>query len=519
MNRRGFVGSILMACIAACGGESPLDPPDVSSKADIFFVGPFGLVATAVSVAEIDLAWRQGPAQVNGFQIYRSTTASGTYTLLASVAASARSNADRALADSTEYCYQVRSWQTTPKVTTYSSFAGPACATTFTPPPPPIAAPSAVSAVPTREEYPAPYSAVDLAWTDNSSNEDGFRIERASSVAGPWTQMTTVPANATAARWDIDREQQVCFRLKAFNVSSTSNASAPACTTAPANPTNLVALPTDQGIDLAWSDISAVEDGYKVSRTDGSGAWTDLARLPADATSYSDAAASPDVTYVYRVQALKDGGVSDYSNQAVGVRASSRPAAPTDLAAMWWADQEGYGWLYFNAWWTDASANEQGFRLEGSPDGISGWATDTIAPGGAPQLFAKYDLFAVAGAAFSVCYRVIAFNAAGDSEPSNVFCTGWAESPTDVVATVVDANSVDLAWTDNARFESGYWVARLRLSDSVWESVGAFPANATSCHDTGLQSGQEYWYVVSVAYPQNWNADYFNYGGVSVTMP
>ena len=102
MNRRGFVGSILMACIAACGGESPLDPPDVSSKADISLAGPFGLAATAVSVAEIDLAWRQGSAQVNGFQIYRSTTASGTYTLLASVAASARSIADRALADSTE---------------------------------------------------------------------------------------------------------------------------------------------------------------------------------------------------------------------------------------------------------------------------------------------------------------------------------------------------------------------------------------------------------------------------------
>ena len=161
----------------------------------------------------------------------------------------------------------------------------------------------------------------------------------------------------------------------------------------------------------------------------------------------------------------------------------------------------------------------QGFRLEVSPDGISGWATFTTTPGGAPQFFEKYDLLVLVGAAFSECYRVIAFNAAGDSEPSNVFCTGWAEYPSDVVATVVDANSVDLAWTDNARFESGYWVARLRMSDSVWESVGGFPANATSCHDTGLQSGQEYWYVVSVAYPQNWISDYFNYGGVSVTMP
>ena len=70
----------------------------------------------------------------------------------------------------------------------------------------------------------------------------------------------------------------------------------------------------------------------------------------------------------------------------------------------------------------------------------------------------------------------------------------------------------DLTW-------SGRWVARLRMSDSVWESVADLPADATSCHDTGLESGQEYLYVVSVAYPDNWNADYYNYAALSVTMP
>ena len=100
-----------------------------------------------------------------------------------------------------------------------------------------------------------------------------------------------------------------------------------------------------------------------------------------------------------------------------------------------------------------------------------------------------------------------------------MFCTGWGEYPTDVVATLVDRQSVDLSWTDNARFESGYWLARFRTSDSVWEAVAGLPADATSYRDTGLESGQEYWYIVSVAYPQNWQSDYFNYGGVYVTMP
>jgi hypothetical protein len=261
-----------------------------------------------------------------------------------------------------------------------------------------------------------------------------------------------------------------------------------------------------------------VEDGYRVSRSDTSGAWTDLARLPANTTTYSDATVSANATYVYRVQALKDGGSSDYSNEAVGVIATSRPSAPSDLAVTIWADQEGYGWLYFNASWTDASTNEEGFRLEVSDDGVSGWGTESGAPANVSSSFAKYDL--LLAAPFGACYRVIAFNAAGDSDPSSVFCTGWGEYPSDLVGTAVDQQSIDLSWTDNARFESGYWVIRAKSSDGMYEFVASLPANATSYHDTGLASGQEYWYTVSVAYPQNGISDYFNYAWLSAsTLP
>jgi hypothetical protein len=39
---------------------------------------------------------------------------------------------------------------------------------------------------------------VYLSWQDNSSNELGFVVERATSLAGPWTQIATVGANTTS---------------------------------------------------------------------------------------------------------------------------------------------------------------------------------------------------------------------------------------------------------------------------------------------------------------------------------
>lgn len=58
------------------------------------------------------------------------------------------------------------------------------------PPPPPMAAPSALSAT------PGTGNRIDLAWTDNSTNETGFRVERCSGVG--CTSYAQVGANTAA---------------------------------------------------------------------------------------------------------------------------------------------------------------------------------------------------------------------------------------------------------------------------------------------------------------------------------
>lgn len=520
----GLLALCILTAVAACDGHSP-NEPDFMARADFARVNtPSSLTATAVSPTEIDLSWPKGGNQVDGFQLFRSTTGqAGTFTQLASVGSTTTAYGDVALTASTTYCYELRSYRVTGRTTTYSDFSAVACATTPAPPPPPVAAPSDVNAVPLHDEYYLDvYNAyLAISWVDHSTNEDGFRVEQAATPAGPWTLAVTTGANATVATWFSSREKQVCFRVIAYNTAGASNPSPAHCTTPPANVTGLVAVvPADQSsIQLTWSDNSAVEDGYRVSRRDAAGAqaWTDIATLAPNSTTYSDATAVVDVGYTYRVLAMKDGGYSDDSNLATASIASTAPAAPSNFVAGFDADYM-YGWVYFGASWTDNSPNDIGFRVQSSVDGVSGWTFGTIVDAATPYLQQQLDIFSSAGV--GGCWRVVAFNSRGDSPASNVSCSEWAAPATNFIATPIDDHSIDLSWTDNAHYEKSYLVLRSTDQFGTYDVIAELPPNSTSFHDTGLTSGTAYWYLVVNNYDyQPYDQDNYSDYATAMTFP
>ena len=86
-------------------------------------------------------------------------------------------------------------------------------------------------------------SSIRVSWADNSTNESGFRVEQATSVAGPWISGGTAAVNATSLALAAASEQRLCYRVLAFNAAGNSPPSTPDCTVAPAAATNLVAAP------------------------------------------------------------------------------------------------------------------------------------------------------------------------------------------------------------------------------------------------------------------------------------
>src|SRR2546425_6433783 len=443
-----LAGSLVLLPAVACDRSQPLAPStDASFTAN---TRPSGAGAAPVSGSQINVSWTDNTPNETGFEVHRSTTGpDGTYEALSPpTAANVTTYSDMGLTASTQYCYKVRSLRTTVPKTTYTAFSNVTCATTFGPP----AAPSNANATP-------PFSnAVDVTWTDNSGTESGFRLDSAATAEGPWDPVATTGPNVTSYR-DGGRasEQQVCYRVIAFNAYGDSGPSNVDCTAPPAAPSGLTATGTpDRALGLAWVGNSKVEDGYEVHRAGADLVWSVIASLPVDANSYHDATVSPDTRYWYRVRAKKDGGYPSFSNYADAFTAGSPPSAPSNAQAV------PNGSTSVVVSWTARSVNGDGFRRERAPDGgatcdgtPTAWATIGTSPWNQPS-------FVDAGLTSDqhVWYRVFAFNGKGESGPSNIACTAPPRAPTNLQATAVAGLAIDLTWLDKSEGEDGYEVWR-----------------------------------------------------------
>jgi large repetitive protein len=87
-----------------------------------------------------------------------------------------------------------------------------------------VAAPTGVPGAPTSlTATPVSQNQINLAWNDNSGNEDGFKIERASSAGGPWTQIATVGPNVrNYSNTGLTKNTRYYYRVRAYNVLGNS---------------------------------------------------------------------------------------------------------------------------------------------------------------------------------------------------------------------------------------------------------------------------------------------------------
>ena len=349
---------------------------------------------------------------------------------------------------------------------------------------------------------PSSSSLVTLTWSDNSNDENGFRVEFSLNAGTTWQGIGgDQPANTTTL-YDFGRsvEQIVCYRVTAFNSFGSSVPSNVDCTAIPLAPDQLVGVGAPgPAINLSWRDNSSVEDGYEVRRTDPNGQTIIVApNLPPGTQSYHDAGVQAGTRYTYSVAARKDGGYS-YFVSTTAMSALAVPAAPTAADAL--PQNSSSIALY----WTAQPDNVEGFRVERSLDAGASWSTVGTT--------AWYQTsFGEDGLASEqqACYRVVAFNSAGDSPFSNVDCTTPPAAPADLSATPIEGLAIDLNWTDNSSVEEGYQVYQLVNNSNCgyyyyyycypsWQLIASLGPNTTSFRVIGLNDGEFYtFYVIAV---------------------
>lgn len=252
---------------------------------------------------------------------------------------------------------------------------------------------------------------------------------------------------------------------------------------APAAPSALSAAnyPVNQ-VRLTWTDNSSDESGFKVERApQGSSTWTLIGSPAANATSFTDPAPLCGQTNRYRIQAFSGNGKSAYTAETTVI--PCMPAAPTLTAATPKAVNA------VDLTWTDNSNNEDGFRVERSPNGSSGWATVATL---AANTVSYRDVGATCGS--TVYYRVVAYNISGEGVSGNSSGINPCnmQSPTGLSGTVVSMARITLTWTDNAVNETGYKVERKLNSGGTWQQVTLTAANAAGYSDDSLECSTAY---------------------------
>lgn len=194
---------------------------------------PSDLSASATSTSQINLVWKDNSNNEAEFRIERKTGSTGAWNQIATPAAGATNYQSTGLSPNTRYYYRIRACNSTG----CSGFSTEADATTHQQASAP-ASPSGLSA------SAASPSQINLVWTDNSNNEDGFRIERCTgSGCSSFVEIATVGAGVNGYQnTGLAASTSYSYRVRAYNSGGNSAYSISASATTLASPAATVAI-------------------------------------------------------------------------------------------------------------------------------------------------------------------------------------------------------------------------------------------------------------------------------------
>jgi hypothetical protein len=164
---------------------------------------------------------------------------------------------------------------------------------------------------------------VELNWTDNSNNENGFIIERESQGPDAFTVIDTVPANTTFYVDNSVTYLTYIYRLTAFNEFGQSAYSDTAQIIVPVELTSFTASEKNAGVMLKWTTASELNNmGFEIQRK-LSADWESIGFIEGSGTTsevteyqfYNDFSEQSGVFNLqYRLKQIDYNGVFSYSD-------------------------------------------------------------------------------------------------------------------------------------------------------------------------------------------------------------
>lgn len=129
---------------------------------------------------------------------------------------------------------------------------------------------------------------LQLTWTDNSNNEDGFKIQRKTGTTGTFAQIASVGANvASYTDSNLSEGQTFCYRVNAFNAAGESAFTPEACATVPVTVQTFTLTVAKSGTGSGTVTGLGINCGSDCSETYTSDTIVALSAMPASGSVFA----------------------------------------------------------------------------------------------------------------------------------------------------------------------------------------------------------------------------------------
>ena len=297
-----------------------------------------GLAVAAASTTQLNLTW-DSTANANSYKVERATSSGGSFSQISTPSSNSYNDTGRSAG--TAYYYKVRATNGNGDGS-YSSEA-----TSFT-------LPNQVTGL-TASAVSA--SQINLTWSNPTGTETGYKIMRASSSGGSFSQIAT-SASTNYNNTGLSTSTAYYYKVKGYTSPGgdgalSSEATATTTTGPPGQVTGLaVAAASTTQLNLSWSATTNATS-YKVERSVSSGSGFSQIATPSS-NSHNDTGRSVGTRYYYKVRATNGDGDGSYSSEA---NSFTLPGQVTGLSA------SAVSTSQINLSWNNPTGTETGFKI------------------------------------------------------------------------------------------------------------------------------------------------------------
>ncbi len=348
------------------------------------------------------------------------------------------------------------------------------------------AAPSSLTAT-------APFpTQVNLSWSDNSSNETAFLLERKTGTGGTYAQIASLSANTISYNdTTVSDSTTYLYRVRATNANGNSSYSNEATVTTLGPPP--VSSPwSDQDIGSTGSAGSATYlNGTFTVKGSGADIWN-----TADAFHFVYQPLSGNAEIIARVVSVQNtdpwakagvmirDGTSSNAKHAMMVVTPGNGVSFQQRTTAGGSSTDTTSGGKTAPYWVRLARSSSTFTAYYSSNGTS-WTqigTSTISMSTTVQ----FGLAVTAHNNSALCTAVI----------DNVSVGPVLGAPSDLSAVATSSSQINLSWADHSTTETGFKIERKTGSGGTYAQIATVGTNVTNYSDTGLSAATTYYYRV-----------------------